>query len=738
MAFARWRRALPVAILFVITVIFYWKILLVHQFSLLLGYEGANQAYAWFDYWVASLRAGTLPIWDPFTFSGHAFAGEMQTGAFYPPYLLFLLAPFRQGLLPPQLYHYFYALTHLVGAWLMYRLIREFGLSRFAGLVAGVCFSFGGFLVRLGGWPHLLESGIWLPLILLLLMRALKSVALGTSLLYGALAGLALALSILAGGLHLVIMQVIVVVSAAIFYAVQVQPPAADRRRIEWTRIACIAAVTLAFALCGGAIQLLPSAEYSHLAIRFFTGGTGPASERIPYSSMDDALWPQAIIGMVVAGFTGRAGSGEYVSPYLGVFPLLLAIAGAIQCWRNPWVKYFAGLAVVAFLYSLGNLSFLHGLLYAVVPFMWMAREANRFMYLADFALAVLAGYGVDTLLAGRSTVSWEPFDRVLRWAAVLAVLALAWPVVLGKGDMNAWIGFSLLLIVFSYGLYRYLRNGHCGMWARFLILFLILFDLNAFDWSAANQNQQAAKGSDYMQRLRDSEGVAKFLRSKTGMFRVDVAADFAPNMGDVFGVEMTTGNAVTILKDYSEMRSRPDLLNVRYVVRPASAKDTGDIYRDAQWKVYETAGSYPRGWLVHETLTVPGSPPPDLHRVALVSAPLNVTLAPTPADSGDERVGVWRSNNNRIDADVRADGQALLVLSELFYPGWRATVNGKSTPIWMVDGDLRGIVVPSGPSRVSLVYAPLSFYLGLSLSIASVLAVGVLFLLERRRLASR
>ena len=182
-------------------------------------------------------------------------------------------------------------------------------------------------------------------------------------------------------------------------------------------------------------------------------------------------------------------------------------------------------------------------------------------------------------------------------------------------------------------------------------------------------------------------------------------------------------------------MRNRPDLLNVRYLVRPASAKDPGAIYRDAQWKVYETTGSYPRGWLVHETQTIPGSRPPDLHRVALVSSPLNVTLAPAPADSADERVGVWRSNNNRIDANVRADGQALLVLSELFYPGWHATVNGKSTPIWMVDGGLRGIIVPSGASRVSLVYTPLSFHLGLSLSIASVLAVGVMFLLERRRL---
>jgi hypothetical protein len=739
------RRVGPVALLCAITVIFYWKFLLVHQFSLLLGYESTNQAYAWFDYWVATLRTGTFPIWDPFTFSGHAFAGEMQTGAFYPPYLLFLLVPFHKGMLSPQLYHYFYALTHVACAWFMYALVRELGLSKFAGLVSGVCFSFGGFLVRLGGWLHLLESGIWLPLILLLLIRALKAASLLTSLLYCALSGLALSLSILAGGLHLVIMQAIVIVSAAVFYFLQVQVSASNGRQMKWNRVALIAAVTLGFAICGGAVQLLPSAEYSHRAIRFFGGGSGPASERIPYGSLGDALWPETIIGMVVSAFSGSASSGEYVNPYLGVFPLVLAIAGILQGWRIPWVRYFGGLAIAAFLYSLGSFSLLHGILYALVPFISMAREANRFMYLADFALAVLAGYGVDALLSGKSIVSWEAFDRVLQWSAILAALAVAWPAVLGHGDMSPWISLSLLLIVVSYGLYRYLRRGNGGPWARFLILSLILFDLSAFDWSAANKTQEAAKGGDYMEHLRESQGVAQFLRSQSGMFRVDVAADLAPNMGDVFGVEMTRGNAVTILKDYNEMRTNSDLLNVRYVVRPASAKDSGAVYEDSHWKVYENPGFYPRGWLVHETLVEsgpgipagkPGTLAPDLRRVALVSTPINVTLWPPAADRSDEHVDVRRPNNNRIEADVQAHGQALLVLSELFYPGWRATVNGKTAPILKVDGDLRGIVVPSGPSLVRLYYAPVSFYLGLALSIASVLTLCLLIGLERRRLA--
>ncbi len=48
-------------ILFLITVLFYWKILLTHQFSLLSSYEGANQAYAWFNFQIRSVQQGIWP-----------------------------------------------------------------------------------------------------------------------------------------------------------------------------------------------------------------------------------------------------------------------------------------------------------------------------------------------------------------------------------------------------------------------------------------------------------------------------------------------------------------------------------------------------------------------------------------------------------------------------------------------------------------------------------------------------
>jgi hypothetical protein len=94
---------------------------------------------------------------------------------------------------------------------------------------------------------------------------------------------------------------------------------------------------------------------------------------------------------LIPSAFSGNVGTGEVLSPYLGVFLFLLAIIGVWKAWDNLWVRYLTGLAVGAFVLSLGLFSLLHGVLFTFVPFLWMAREGGRCRCLTDFALAILA-----------------------------------------------------------------------------------------------------------------------------------------------------------------------------------------------------------------------------------------------------------------------------------------------------------------------------------------------------------
>src|SRR5205823_6033551 len=79
-----------------------------------------------------------------------------------------------------------------------------------------------------------------------------------------------------------------------------------------------------------------------------------------------------------------------------------------------------------------------------------------------------------------------------------------------------------------------------------------------------------------------------------------------------------------------------------------------------------------------------------------------------------------------------------LLVLSEVNYPGWRATVSSglrendaqvQDAQIYQVDGLLRGVEIPAGESRVELSYAPRSVLIGALISLLSVLWTGAVSL---------
>lgn len=730
--------------LLLLTILFYWKILLTHEFSLLTGREGVNQAYAWLDFWVASIRHGVLPLWDPYTWTGHSFIGEMQTAAFYPLHLLLALVPFnRYGVLSPQLYNDWFAFAHFLGACFMFALVRELGLRRFPALVAGICFAFGGFVSN-AEWPHLFESAIWLPLIFLFILRALRAEDTREALRNASISGLFVGLSILAGGLHVVIMQALVVASAAVFAVFEQQVQGKPFRGRSWTRPALAVFAVAVVGGCVGAVQLLPSMEYSGHALRWLgPWGPLPATQTIPYAYLSDSLWPHGFVGMLIpTAFGGRQGVGEVVSPYLGVFPLLAAVIGIWKCWSNAWVRYLTALAAAAFLYSLGSFSFLHGILYVLVPRLWMAREASRFLYLADFALPILAAFGIEVLLCEQvQRPDWTVVKRILTGIVIAGAIALAVPALYGHPEINPWISLSILLVFLSYGLFLYILRGHTGRPARILIVGLALFDLNAFHWPPRNKIELGRTGTDYLDRALSCRGAANFLKSRPGPFRVRILAKDAPNIGDLFQVHILGGSGVTLTKDYAGFMGHTDLLNARYLLKPATAAEPGAVYQDSSWKVYEDPSAFPAAWIVHETVVEPSrkrllalldSPAVDPRRQALLSEPLRTSLEPR-LDTASEDVTFDAYKPGNLELKVHAGSRGLLVLSENFYPGWEATVNGNPTTIYKVDGALRGVVIPSGDNRIIMRYAPRSVFVGLWLSLAAFSGTLAAFVLTRR-----
>jgi hypothetical protein len=138
-----------------------------------------------------------------------------------------------------------------------------------------------------------------------------------------------------------------------------------------------------------------------------------------------------------------------------------------------------------------------------------------------------------------------------------------------------------------------------------------------------------------------------------------------------------------------------------------------------------------PRARLVHRTVEATGeagtldavlASAPEASRVAVLeigalSAPL---MPPPPGATEEARIVRYEPEEVAIDAVVASS--ALLVLTDTFYPGWRATVNGAPAPILRADHAFRGVRLEPGRHQVTFRYAPGSVRVGVAITLAAAL----------------
>jgi hypothetical protein len=203
-------------------------------------------------------------------------------------------------------------------------------------------------------------------------------------------------------------------------------------------------------------------------------------------------------------------------------------------------------------------------------------------------------------------------------------------------------------------------------------------------------------------------------------------------------------------LDSFSLMSALPDMINVRYVIY-ANAQyaqervQLGDKYApvfqspDGSEIVLENRRVMPKAWLVPSVLTVPQpqqvlgvmqNPQFDLRQFAVVESPPVVPMAEIGAAAIGTagNVQVTRYEGEKIDISVTSTGNALLVLGEKYYKGWKALVDDKPTEIQRVNYILRGVYLTPGDHKVEFRFDPLPFKIGKYLTLASfVLFAGML-----------
>jgi hypothetical protein len=180
-------------------------------------------------------------------------------------------------------------------------------------------------------------------------------------------------------------------------------------------------------------------------------------------------------------------------------------------------------------------------------------------------------------------------------------------------------------------------------------------------------------------------------------------------------------------------------LLNGQYLAAafPLDLLGLSLRWQDRNTWLYENEFALPRGFVVHQTEPVTHKDvwdkldTLDPTRVALVENDrrLDGSSEPSPA-----RIMEYSPNRVVVETDLEAPG--LLVMSEIWYPGWRAYDNGNQTPILRTDAILRGVYLDAGSHTIEFTYTPASVRIGWSVASAAtlVLLVTLFFSLARSR----
>lgn len=110
--------------------------------------------------------------------------------------------------------------------------------------------------------------------------------------------------------------------------------------------------------------------------------------------------------------------------------------------------------------------------------------------------------------------------------------------------------------------------------------------------------------------------------------------------------------------------------------------------------------------------------------RAAVVLEPMPAGAADMSGPLGEASARIVRETSTRVEIECETPGRAVLVLTDMFYPGWAARVDGRPARIYRANGLFRAVTVDSGHHRVVFRYRPGSLHIGAMLSLLSLVGL--------------
>jgi len=737
------------------------------------------------------VRGGDLPLWNPYYLGGVPFLGSEPWGAFfYPLHVIYYLLP------PLQAFGYSSFLHLFLAALFAYSYLRSIQVERLGALFGAIALGYGGFFLVNLMWLPIVCTAAWAPLIFACFERYWRE----RRWTHGVLMALSIAMCLLAGyPITFVFVMFGFGLYVAVRVVLSLRERGGQAREVAQPVMVTVAAVATGVLL--SAVQLLPTYEVSEFAERVhlpyeerIAPGRSPvalATALVPdvFGNPADPATPSWSYEQF-----GKGVPVNYAPPniYLGILPLVLSMwVFAID--RNKYTLFFSALSALSISVFLDVPSVVFRILY-LVPVFRIGRQVEA-KVLYGFAIAILAAFGFSSLLGRMSperrvTVRRAGYVLLSFGVAVVAVAVSGavldpWPGGQGLGLFWEWYGynvpnflrFALLLLASSALLILRSRRATASYPFCALAFSLLVVDLFGFGWKF-NRPQ------DPQDFLFQTEGIS-FLQQDQDIFRVVRGPGgkrvLPPNTAAVFGISDLQGfspvvldyyasvvgliedgicgvRAVRNLNEVSSLDSKLlDMMNVKYIltrptgtdelIRKDAIDETIELVYDGDMKIYQNKDALPRAFAVTEFVVLRteeeilgelASEEFEPSTTVILEEEPQIGHSSAGPLSERSRADILEYGPNRVLASAEMSEDGFLVLGDVYYPGWRALVDGEVSRIYRANYALRAVQLTKGEHVVEFLFEPLSFKIGAGVSglamVAVVALVGVCVSRDRAR----
>jgi hypothetical protein len=729
------------------TAVLFWKLRIIdpgtRDFTILSNSDWYLEGYPMWYRASSWLREGMLPLWNPFQLCGQPLLATLVYGMLYPLDFPFLLLPTATAIEATTVLHF------VAAGLFMYLYARTLTLSRLASTGAALAFMLSGcFVAEANVWISSAAAAVWIPLQL----TAVERILAGRGASSVVLLAVGIGMTFLSGWAQTFLYSVYVVVT---YTTVRCSSMILQGESCwKAARAGALVATGMIGGLCFAAPQLLPSMELQSLGPRRPGGITLGQMLIFPPAPLKE------LVAQTVASTPGRARPF-----YLGMQIFLLAPLSLFARSHRARVLCFWALATFAFAVALTVYTPVFGL-YLMLPGATWFRSPSRMLIVYSLSGAALTGFGLEALgRLGRET----PMRRVAAIATaglIAAVVCTAIGVSLLSGTYLV-LGFVLLL---------------CLAWTQNQRVRLVLTSafilLLAADLFLAMRNDFQRPYHDESP-FRQEGRVLDFIRQRQGLFRTYTREGLTlpalmAKQGTLQGIYAITDYDSLVVGRYDHFfqaitkgtAKRPDtwtftgllevdpdradlrllsLLSVKYFMFPKVAMGMHVALREKGWRsvfqdvrsaevVYENPAPVPRAYVAHRVLTAETEAAALEHVTESSFDPWQSVVLEVDRGSRDPategppitvgQVTSYEPTRVVIEADDPSGGY--LVLTDTFYPGWRAYVDGRAEEIYRANYLFRGVHVPPGRHTVVFVYDPLTFKAGLVLcALAAATSIG-------------